>query len=293
MAKTAYIYMILSEYKPFRCYIGSSIDIKDRWSAHRRGLIQNKHHSRKLQRHYNKYGINDLVFIILEEWVYNNEKEIIAKEQFYIDLLKPYFNMCPIAGSVKNRKLTKAQRAKLNKKPVSKETREKQRNAKLGKKRNPHSPETIEKIRRGNQGKKNTQAQIDATILRHTGIPLSEEHCMNISKSLKGKKHKIESTAKTIATKKGLEHTKENIDNIINDLIAKRNKKQNKRSADEVNEGISRSLKEYFKNNPQAKYHLSEIQKGKKQSDSTIENMKIGQKKRRDRERVDRENGVI
>lgn len=58
------IYGIYSKIKN-KWYIGESKDIFDRWSDHKKTLKSNSHHSIKLQRHYNKYGIQDLGFSIL------------------------------------------------------------------------------------------------------------------------------------------------------------------------------------------------------------------------------------
>jgi len=63
---------------------------------HLSDLRKNKHHSRKLQRHYNKYGEDDLVFNILELCM---PAFLIVREQDYLNKLKPYFNICKIAGS--------------------------------------------------------------------------------------------------------------------------------------------------------------------------------------------------
>ncbi len=90
------IYQIQSKIKPERIYIGSSFKIHTRWFAHLRYLKNRNHHSPKLQNHYNKYGESDLVFSIIEpclpDWA-------TIREQYYIDKLKPYFNICQSAFS--------------------------------------------------------------------------------------------------------------------------------------------------------------------------------------------------
>ena len=90
------IYKIQSKKKPERIYVGSSVDINKRWSAHKRDLIRQKHVNRKLQNHANKYGLGDLDFVII---VCCGKEEVIAYEQFYIDALDPFFNLCPTADS--------------------------------------------------------------------------------------------------------------------------------------------------------------------------------------------------
>ena len=63
--KISGIYKIQSVIKPDRCYIGSGVCIKSRWNRHLCDLRHNRHWSKKLQNHYNKYGESDLQFSIL------------------------------------------------------------------------------------------------------------------------------------------------------------------------------------------------------------------------------------
>lgn len=94
--KISGIYKIQSKIKPNRIYIGSAVDIGDRWRCHLKGLRNNKHHSQKLQRHYNKYGEVDLQFSILLSC---EKADLIRTEQYFIDSYNPYFNNAKIAGS--------------------------------------------------------------------------------------------------------------------------------------------------------------------------------------------------
>jgi len=94
--RTSGIYEIQSRIKPQRFYIGSAINIDRRWYEHLHDLKLNKHDNPKLQNHYNKYSKNDLMFIIVEEC---SSEMLIQREQHYINELKPYFNICKIAGN--------------------------------------------------------------------------------------------------------------------------------------------------------------------------------------------------
>lgn len=78
-----------------RFYIGSSVNIPERKKLHFRELRKNKHDNIKLQNYYNKYGENSIQLEIIETCEYDS---LIEREQFYIDLLKPHFNICLIAG---------------------------------------------------------------------------------------------------------------------------------------------------------------------------------------------------
>lgn len=103
------IYKIQSIIKPERCYIGSSTDITKRWNWHINDLKLNKHHSYKLQNHYNKYGLLDLTFSILVECL---EEDLIKIEQTFIDSTNSYFNICKVADRPTGVKRTKEARIK-------------------------------------------------------------------------------------------------------------------------------------------------------------------------------------
>jgi group I intron endonuclease len=90
------IYQIQSSVKSYRIYIGSAKNIMRRWSKHLQDLRLNKHHSPHLQWHFNKYGEHDLQFSILENC---GDHALLSREQHYLDIFKPYFNTCKIAGN--------------------------------------------------------------------------------------------------------------------------------------------------------------------------------------------------
>jgi group I intron endonuclease len=90
------IYKIQSRIKPERVYIGSAGNIHQRFAEHRSELKNHKHDNPKLQRHCDKYGLDDLEFSIITGC---SKETLIAYEQFYFDALDPYFNICKKAGS--------------------------------------------------------------------------------------------------------------------------------------------------------------------------------------------------
>lgn len=71
-----------------KIYIGSAIDIYQRWTLHKSSLRRNKS-MKKLQIEWNKYGEQNFEFSILKKTI-NDEVKIILTEQFYIDNLKPF-----------------------------------------------------------------------------------------------------------------------------------------------------------------------------------------------------------
>jgi hypothetical protein len=67
-----------------------------RWDIHIRTLRSQKHRNCRLQSHFNKYGECDLQFNILEHC---DKNALLNREQYYLDKLKPSFNICRKAGS--------------------------------------------------------------------------------------------------------------------------------------------------------------------------------------------------
>ena len=49
-----------------------------------------------LQRAINKYNLQNFIFVIFE---YSKTEELISREQFYLDALKPGYNIFSTAGS--------------------------------------------------------------------------------------------------------------------------------------------------------------------------------------------------
>lgn len=95
-----------------RIYIGSAINLYSRKHVHLTHLRKNIHCNLKLQRFVNKYNIEDLYFECLE---FCEKEYLIEREQFYLDKLKPFYNIAKIAGSTLGTKITKEQSAKLSK----------------------------------------------------------------------------------------------------------------------------------------------------------------------------------
>lgn len=117
-------------------YIGSSLDVYKRKRSHFSELKNCKHKNRKLQFSYNKHGYDAFIFIVLE--FIEDPKELIIREQYYIDKIKPEYNINLIANSSLGVKR-------------SEETKEKLRQANLGLKH----PEWRNKIKGEAQGGNN------------------------------------------------------------------------------------------------------------------------------------------
>lgn len=84
-----------------KLYIGSSVNIENRFSSHLSKLRNGKHDNDYLQKAWNKYGEAYFDFVILE---LSNTDELLFREQFWIDLLNVCdentgYNLAPTAGS--------------------------------------------------------------------------------------------------------------------------------------------------------------------------------------------------
>lgn len=98
------IYQLKS--KSGKYYIGSTITSLDkRIAVHYSYFKKNNHTNKRLQGAYNKYGNFEL--IVLEEFEYTNKKEVINKEQYYLDLFKPEYNICKKAYISEMTQITK------------------------------------------------------------------------------------------------------------------------------------------------------------------------------------------
>lgn len=79
-----------------KLYIGSAKNIIGRWLTHIRELSGQCHTNKILQNSWNKYGEESFEFTVLEECQID---KLLDREQYYIDALKPQFNICQTAGS--------------------------------------------------------------------------------------------------------------------------------------------------------------------------------------------------
>lgn len=94
---TPAIYKIYFKQKPEILYIGSAVDFNLRMIRHKHHLKKGIHRNLHLQRSYNKYGKENMVFEILEKL--NSPEFLIQREQFFIDSLNPQINILKIACS--------------------------------------------------------------------------------------------------------------------------------------------------------------------------------------------------
>ena len=113
-----------------KVYIGSAVNIKQRWRQHKSYLRRNIHCNQYLQLAWNKYGEENFQFITIE--YISHISQLIEREQYYLNLIKPYnknigYNQNPIAGSCLGNKQSKEtiekRVSKFRGRKASKETR--------------------------------------------------------------------------------------------------------------------------------------------------------------------------
>lgn len=150
------------------CYVGSAVSILNRWSTHKWNLKRGAHHSTYMQNVFNKYGCV-FEYHVLE--LVEKVEDLIAREQFWIDLHKPVYNTAKVAGSTLGVK-------------QSDEAKAKQSLAQTGRK---FSQETRAAIAAAKKGKKFSPEHLASMSAVRKGVRHSQEHCANISASLKGR----------------------------------------------------------------------------------------------------------
>lgn len=166
-------------------YIGSSVNIGQRWAVHKATLRSNTHVNPHLQSAWNKYGESNFIFEIVE---YVMPWSLVDREQFWLDHLKPYnrelgFNIGFGADA-----------------------------AMRGQK---HTPEHCAKISETEKGRKFTPEHCAKISQAMRGKKLSEEHKAKLSEAHKGKKLSPEHKEKLRITSTGRRQTPEAIPKLV------------------------------------------------------------------------------
>ena len=174
-----------------RFYIGSAVNTKSRWVRHEQQLKRNQHHSKYLQRLYNKYGHESIKFEVIE---YCDKEKLLEREQHYLDTLNPVLNGHKVAGSplghkwsdeakkrhsemLKGRKVSFSDQGKANiikaaKRPKTDQTKKKMSEA----------------AKRRDMAHLRTPEAINKVAEKHRGMKRSDETRKRISESKKGTK---------------------------------------------------------------------------------------------------------
>lgn len=211
-------------------YVGKSKDLKERWSSHKRLLINNKHPNAYLQYAWNKDGVNNFEFVVVE-YLEPNDVLLTEVEQKYLDKFiedkKNGIDNCyNIAITSDGSVISQETKKKLSESMKGKMVGEK--NPFYGK---THTEETRKKLSESNKGANN----------HNYGKKLSEETCRKLSEAKKGIPHTEETRKKLSELLKGK-------------MDGEKNPMYGKTQSDETKRKISESLKGKLvgENNPRA-----------------------------------------
>lgn len=220
-------------------YVGSAVSFKTRWRTHRRHLRQGTHHCLSLQRAFNKYGEDTLVFAKI---AFCAKEDLIAREQEQIDARgrSKLYNSYMTAGSSLGTK-------------HGPEFGEKCRQRMLGTVQSEETKARRAESHRGQKRSDETKAKMSAAQKGiRKGRKLSESHKKNISAAGLGRKHTDEARAKMSAATKGKN---------VGRKLGEETKRKMSASLKGKNVGKVRS--------PETREKLSKINKGKKLKDET------------------------
>lgn len=201
-----------------KIYVGSAKNIDKRRVGHRSGLRHNKHGNVYLQNAWSKYGEDNFEFSTIEEC---EVMLLIEREQFYIDLIHPEYNICMRAGSILGFKHTQevkdAISARALGRKLTQEDKDKISAFRIGRK---SSQETKDKISAAGKGRVFTQEHKDKLSASQKGntnalgCKRSQDYIDKMSVARKGSVHSQEAKDKMSAAHMGKKFTQERKDNM-------------------------------------------------------------------------------
>lgn len=178
-------------------YIGSAVNFENRWRLHRIHLTRGTHHSRHLQASWSKNGAEVFCFRPL---VICDRRNNVMYEQAAMDVLRPEFNVAPIAGSCLGLKHTDEARAKMSA-------------SKIGNRHwvgRTHTPETLARMTAAHTGKisplrgnRRPRSAVEKTAAAHRGMKRSPETRAKIAAKAAGRRWTDEAKRKVSATLTG------------------------------------------------------------------------------------------
>ncbi|MGR3179409.1 MAG: GIY-YIG nuclease family protein [Candidatus Anammoxibacter sp.] len=167
-------------------YIGSAKNFNIRWKEHIKRLKRKNHHSIILQNAWNKYGEQSFDFQIIE--YVQDVSKLIDREQYYLDLIKPKYNICKYAYSSLGRKPTEETRKKLR-----------ENNGKYwkGKKLSEEHKKKLSLAKKGKPtGRTGLKSPVYGKPSWNKGIPMTEEAKEHLRIILTGRKQSKETIEK-------------------------------------------------------------------------------------------------
>ena len=202
------IYQIQNQINGKR-YIGSAINLKCRCTQHFSDLRYRRHYNSHLQAAFLKYGETAFLFSVLE---YTEPPLLLEREQHYLNIWSPEYNILAIAGSRLGHCHSLETRAKM-----SAAWTIERRQAKADRQRGSHhSEETRRKMSEAHKGKRLNQEARKKLSAAQKGKHQSEQTKRNMSKAHMGLQHTEESKRKISEATRGQrnpffgkQHTKE------------------------------------------------------------------------------------
>jgi group I intron endonuclease len=201
-----------------KCYVGSTVNLRSRKFDHFTSLQKGYHKNPRLQNSFNAHGAEAFEFCVVE--LIDDKTMLIEREQHYIDLLAPEYNISPTAGNTlgmipdeeTRQKMSLAH--KLRWESISPETRQQYTERmrapgpwNTGKKL---SPEHRAKVGAAGKGRIQTPEKRAKLSALQKGRIKSPEERANLStghkglpSGMKGKKHTEEAKAKVRAARTG------------------------------------------------------------------------------------------
>jgi len=225
-----------------KCYVGQSIDIRNRIKKHIIELKSNKHNNQYLQYSWNKYGESNFIFEIIETC---SPEELFFKEGYWINEFKSLNKNFGYNVEIVD--------ATLGKKICSDETKDKISKSLKG--RVPWnvgikaSQESREKMSKSQKSKIFTEEHRKNLSISRKKRVISEETKRKISNSkkgmpsvFKGKKHTEESRRKMSNALKGKKMSIDTRKKLSKSLKGKNTWKKNTTLSEETRKKISKSL---------------------------------------------------
>jgi len=214
-----------------KCYIGSAVDLRQRWAVHLSTLRHRSHYNIHLQRAFDKDSKEAFIFEVLEELEPEN---LVEREQYYLDTLNPEYNILPTAGSSFGVQYTDDARAKMSAAKIgghlSAETCARMSIARMGE-RNPNY---------GKHLSAKTRAKISAA---KTGEHLSAKTCARMSASRMGERN----------PNYGKHHSTRTRTKISRALTGERHPMYGKHHSEETKRKMSKARKAYWQKVREAK----------------------------------------
>lgn len=184
-----------------KIYIGSASNFKKRWYKHKVSFISKVHHNKHLQHAWNKYGEECFKFEILARCP---PEYLIKMEQWFLDNLKPEYNICKVAGNTLGVIISDETRKKISiantGRKQSEETKQKRAASLKGRK---PSEYCLFKLRQANKGKTLSPEHIEILKKKMTGRIVSQETRLKLKNNQTGKKYSEQSKQKMSMAQKG------------------------------------------------------------------------------------------